>query len=159
LMEAIDRFFDERRNAAANERIAAESDDRLRVELAFGVLQDEIGHLGDTIDDKESIRLAIRQKNAMDRAEAAAAERARAAARQARLRANEARIEAMRNTPDPGLLQYARDMEENDAQIMMDMARQGFYMYSSRSTILEGLTIKHQAGMVEAFGPLGMPSI
>jgi hypothetical protein len=79
-------------------------------------------------------------------------------ARKARLRAG-ASIDAQMRAPkvDPGLVEYNREMEENDRLILQDMYRAGFYVYVSRATNVDGLTVNRSGGMVEAIGPLSLP--
>lgn len=159
--DALDRAQVEREDqeatAAANARIAAASNEHIAWLLQTGAMADRIAHFGEDLNDRALIAAARRQLQV----EKAEHERAAAAAwREAKRRAA-ARLEEQLRAPkvDPNLVQYNRDMEENDSMILQDMYRSGFYIHASRSTVKDGLVVSRSDGVVEATGPLSMPSI
>ena len=156
LWDEMDRLMiqemDDNARAARNQQIAAASDESLQFQLRLGALQDRIDHFGERNDDRAIIDSVMRQRNAerVQREQAAAASRARAALRAARLRANTARIEAMMaKGPDPNLVQFVRDWEENDRQIVKDMYATGIYVRVSAGISIDGLSIDRGSGVYD----------
>jgi YD repeat-containing protein len=145
---------DREANAARNKQISEASDESLRWRTAFDRMQDLIDHFGENIDDRAIIKAARRQLNAerVQQEKLTALARARAAAKAAERRANTAQIEALRMTPDPNLLQYVREMDELNDQILKGFYSDGTYTRVTEGTNIDGLKFENRSGLYDSTG-------